>query len=61
MYLPLIDIFKLNQFRCLLRINLIYRKEDITIFDQLYNEFWFGKDRANRMLPASQLNRVISL
>jgi hypothetical protein len=38
----------------------IFRKEDITIFDQLYNEFWFGKDRANRMLPASQLNRAIS-
>lgn len=50
--LLLIDIFNPHQFKCLLRTNLICRREDIAAFDRLFNSFWLGKDPAARMLAA---------
>jgi uncharacterized protein with von Willebrand factor type A (vWA) domain len=44
--LPLINIFNLDEFKCLLRVNLICRQEDIATFNKLFNAFWLVKDQA---------------
>ena len=50
--LPLIDIFNRHQFKCLLRTNLICRREDIAAFDRLFDSFWLAKYSAARKLAA---------
>jgi uncharacterized protein with von Willebrand factor type A (vWA) domain len=52
--LTLIDICNFHEFKCLLRVNLICRKEDLAIFDKFFNTFWFGKNLFDRMLPAEK-------
>ncbi len=41
--LPLIDIGSLDQFKCLLKTNMICRKEDLSLFNELFIEFWLDK------------------
>ncbi len=41
--LEFIDISNLELFRGLLRLNFVYRKEDIDLFDQLFFLFWFSE------------------
>jgi len=43
--LELIDISNLELFRGLLRLNFVYRKEDIDLFDQLFFLFWFSEQQ----------------
>jgi len=43
--LEFIDISNRELFRGLLRLNLVYRKEDIDLFDQLFFLFWFSKQK----------------
>ena len=50
--LPLIDIFSLDQFKCLLCTNLICRREDMAAFDRLFDSFWLGKYSTARKLAA---------
>lgn len=50
--LPLIDISNLQTFHCLLRINFISRKEDLTTFDELFYEFWLPKERTTLQIPS---------
>ncbi len=38
--LPLIDISNREAFQCLLRVNLVCRKEDISKFDKLFHAYW---------------------
>jgi len=49
-----IDIFNLTEFKCLLRANLICRKEDLAIFEKFFNSFWKDKNMTARMLPAEK-------
>ena len=44
--LRLMDISDLNVFRSLLRMNLVFRKEDLVLFDALFEEFWLARDEA---------------
>lgn len=44
--LPLIDISILQQFKCLLQVNLICRKQDIAKFNKLYDAYWLSQNRA---------------
>jgi uncharacterized protein with von Willebrand factor type A (vWA) domain len=50
--LPLIDISSLQTFHCLLRINFINCKEDLTQFDRLFYAYWLPKQRTNLQIPA---------
>jgi uncharacterized protein with von Willebrand factor type A (vWA) domain len=50
--LPLIDISSLQMFHCLLRINFISRKEDLTTFDDLFYAYWLPKERTNLQIPS---------
>jgi uncharacterized protein with von Willebrand factor type A (vWA) domain len=43
--LEFIDISNLELFRSLLRLNFVYRKEDLDLFDQLFFLFWFSKQQ----------------
>jgi hypothetical protein len=43
--LEFIDISNRELFRGLLRLNLVYRQEDIDPFDQLFFLFWFSKQK----------------
>ncbi len=43
--LEFIDISNLELFRGLLRLNFVYRKEDIDLFDQLFSLFWFSEQQ----------------
>jgi uncharacterized protein with von Willebrand factor type A (vWA) domain len=43
--LEFIDISNRELFRGLLRLNLVHRKEDIDLFDQLFFLFWFSKQK----------------
>jgi uncharacterized protein with von Willebrand factor type A (vWA) domain len=45
--LPLIDISRLNEFLCLLRINFISCKEDHLKFDSLFYSYWLPRERAS--------------
>jgi uncharacterized protein with von Willebrand factor type A (vWA) domain len=55
--LPLIDISNLNVFHCLLQANFVSRKEDITIFDKLFNAFWLSKPRSRIQIAAKEAGR----
>jgi uncharacterized protein with von Willebrand factor type A (vWA) domain len=50
--LPLIDISRLDAFHCLLRINFISCKEDLTKFDTLFYDYWLPKERTTLQIPA---------
>jgi uncharacterized protein with von Willebrand factor type A (vWA) domain len=50
--LPLIDISRLDQFLCLLRINFINCKEDHAKFDSLFYSYWLPKERTILKIPA---------
>jgi uncharacterized protein with von Willebrand factor type A (vWA) domain len=50
--LPLIDISSLQAFHCLLRINFISRKEDLTTFDDLFYAYWLPEDRTHLQIPS---------
>ena len=50
--LPLIDISSLQTFHCLLRINFISRKEDLTKFDDLFYAYWLPKERTRLQIPS---------
>ena len=50
--LPLIDISSLQTFQCLLRINFISRKEDLSTFDNLFYAYWLPKKRTNLQIPS---------
>ena len=50
--LPLIDISRLDQFLCLLRINFINCKEDSAKFDSLFYSYWLPKERTILKIPA---------
>jgi uncharacterized protein with von Willebrand factor type A (vWA) domain len=52
--LTLIDIFNFQEFKSLLRANLICRKEDLALFDKFFFTFWFGEDPLERMLSAEK-------
>ena len=41
--LEFIDISNCDLVRGLLRLNFVYRKEDIDLFDQLFFLFWFSE------------------
>jgi uncharacterized protein with von Willebrand factor type A (vWA) domain len=45
--LPLIDVSRLNEFLCLLRINFVSCKEDRLKFDSLFYSYWLPRERAN--------------
>ena len=54
--LRLIDISDLNVFRSLLRMNLVFRKEDLDLFDSLFDEFWLARDETSRLeYPVDEL------
>ena len=38
--LAFMDISNLDVFRSLLRMNLVFRKEDLVLFDELFEDFW---------------------
>jgi len=44
--LPLIDFSNLDVFKCLLQVNLVCRKEDITKFDRLFYAYWLPEKRS---------------
>ena len=50
--LPLIDISSLQTFHCLLRINCINCREDLTKFDRLFYAYWLPKQRTNLQIPS---------
>jgi uncharacterized protein with von Willebrand factor type A (vWA) domain len=50
--LPLIDISRLDAFQCLLRINFISCKEDLSKFDTLFYDYWLPKERTTLKIPA---------
>ncbi len=50
--LPLIDISHLDAFHCLLRINFINCKEDLSKFDALFYDYWLPKERTTLQIPA---------
>jgi uncharacterized protein with von Willebrand factor type A (vWA) domain len=50
--LPLIDIFDLTAFHCLLQVNLICRKEDIAKFNKLFHAYWLPKEQIRLKIPA---------
>jgi len=50
--LPLIDISRMDEFLCLLRISFINCKEDLTKFDSLFYSYWLPKKRAALKIPA---------
>ena len=52
--LTLIDIGSFNEFKDLLRANLICRKEDLAVFEKYVNAFWMGTNTARRMLAAEK-------
>ncbi len=53
----LIDISDLNVFRSLLRMNLVFRKEDLDLFDSLFEEFWLARDEASPLeYPVDELD-----
>jgi uncharacterized protein with von Willebrand factor type A (vWA) domain len=43
--LEFMDIYNLELFRGLLRLNFVYRQEDIDRFDQLFFLFWFSEQQ----------------
>ena len=43
--LEFMDISNLELFRGLLRLNFVYRQEDIDLFDQLFFLFWFSEQQ----------------
>jgi len=43
--LGFVDIFDREVFRSLLRMNLVFRKEDIQLFDALFEDFWSIRDQ----------------
>jgi uncharacterized protein with von Willebrand factor type A (vWA) domain len=49
--LPLIDLSNRDAFWCLLRVNLVCRKEDIAKFDTLFYAFWLAGARARLEIP----------
>ena len=53
--LPLINISRLDEFHCLLRINFINNKEDLPKFDSLFYEYWLPKDRTTPQIPSAGL------
>ena len=50
--LPLIDISSLETFHCLLRINFISRKEDLSVFDELFYAYWLPKKKTLLKIPS---------
>ncbi len=50
--LPLIDISSLETFHCLLRINFISRKEDLSVFDELFYAYWLPKRKTLLKIPS---------
>jgi uncharacterized protein with von Willebrand factor type A (vWA) domain len=50
--LAMIDIFNPDEFKCLLRVNFICRKEDLATFNGLFYDFWYAKNHAARMSAA---------
>ena len=50
--LPLIDISHLDAFHCLLRINFITCKGDLSKFDTLFYDYWLPKERTTLQIPA---------
>ena len=54
--LRLIDLSDLNVFRSLLRMNLVFRKEDLDQFDSLFEEFWLARAEASPLeYPVDEL------
>jgi len=51
--LALIDILNPAEFKCLLQVNLICRKDDLAVFNRLFHEFWYAKNRAARNCAAA--------
>lgn len=45
--LEFVDVTNLELFRGLLRLNFVYRKEDINLFDQLFILFWFSEHQTD--------------
>jgi uncharacterized protein with von Willebrand factor type A (vWA) domain len=52
--LAVIDVLNPAQFKCLLQVSLICRKEDLAIFNQLYYGFWHAKNRTVRNFAAAK-------
>ena len=50
--LALIDIFNPDEFKYLLQVNLICRKDDLAIFSKLFDEFWYAQYHAPRKSAA---------
>lgn len=48
--LAFVDISNLGFFRSLLRMHFVFRKEDILLFDALFDGFWFTREQVN--MPA---------
>ena len=46
--LRFINIFDMNAFRLLLRTNLIFRKEDLVLFETLFESFWLVRTLVGR-------------
>ena len=53
--LTLIDIGNLAEFKCLLRVNLICRKEDLATFNRLFNAFWLAENQTLRTAAAEKV------
>ena len=50
--LPLIDIADREAFQCLLRTNLLCRREDIALFDTLFYSYFLPQSQAVRRTPS---------
>ena len=65
--LPLINISALQEFKTLLRANLIHRKQDIATFNRLFQEYWLPRNRLVRNIlseenihPTEEQNSIVS-
>ncbi len=58
--LAFIDISKVDLFRDLLRINFVYRKEDMDRFDGLFFRFWFSDAQAVLQIPCENQSETES-
>jgi len=52
--LALIDILNPAEFKCLLQVNLICRREDLAVFNRLFDAFWYARNRTARNAAAAE-------
>ena len=52
--LPLIDISILQEFKILLRANLVCRKQDIAKFNQLFHGYWLPPKKPEQDIPSEE-------